>query len=148
MRFIHFVAIILTALAVVPGGAHLAEMPAKMVLDRDAYFQVQQIYAGWALFGIVLIGALAVNLVLALLLWWRGRPFIYTLAAALLLAANLAIFFTWTFPANQATQNWTSLPDNWAALRLQWESSHAANAVLAFAALIFSVIAGLRQSRS
>jgi len=63
----------------------------------------------------------------------------------LLIAANLAIFFVWTFPTNQATNNWTVVPNNWNKLRLQWEYSHAANAVVTFAALVCVVIAVLRQ---
>jgi hypothetical protein len=37
------------------------------------------------------------------------------------------------------------LPKNWNALRIQWEYSHAANAVVTFAALVCVVIAVLRQ---
>jgi hypothetical protein len=48
----------LTSLALVPGGAHLAALPNKMAMARTDYFIVQQIYAGWSLFGIVLFGAL------------------------------------------------------------------------------------------
>jgi len=54
--------------------------------------------------------------------------------AALLMVATLAIFFAFTFPANQATANWTTAPDDWQALRRQWEVSHAVNAVITFAA--------------
>jgi energy-coupling factor transporter transmembrane protein EcfT len=53
------------------------------------------------------------------------------------------LFWTFTFPANQQTSNWTVLPENWMALRTQWEYSHAASAVLnliALIALIFSVL--------
>jgi hypothetical protein len=52
--------------------------------------------------------------------------------------------WTFTFPANQETANWTVAPGNWMALRTQWESSYAAAAVLnlgAFVALVFSVLA-------
>ena len=55
-RLVQFLAILLTALALVPAGAHLAELPNKIGLDQEAYFIVQNIYAGWALFGIVLFG--------------------------------------------------------------------------------------------
>ena len=55
---VQFLAILFMALALVPGGAHLFELPNKIGLGEDAYFAVQQIYAGWALFGIVLFGAL------------------------------------------------------------------------------------------
>ena len=62
LRVIQFLAIILTALALVPSGAHLAALPNKIGMAQAAYFVAQQIYTGWALFGIVLFGALAMNL--------------------------------------------------------------------------------------
>jgi hypothetical protein len=48
-----------------------------------------------------------------------GRSFGYALASFLLIAAKLAIFFVWTFPTNQATNNWTVVPNNWNELRIQ-----------------------------
>lgn len=103
LKAVQFVAILLTALALVPAGAHLFALPNKIALDQDAYFIVQGIDRGWALFGFVLIPALIVNVVVAFLL--RGVPRALAALAALLLALNLAIFFTWTSPANQATLN-------------------------------------------
>ena len=70
-RLLRFLAVVLTALALVPAGAHLFEMPNKIGLPRDAYFAVQGIYSGWALFGVVLFGALAANLGLAAVSWRR-----------------------------------------------------------------------------
>src|SRR5262249_25261152 len=142
---IQFLAIILTALALVPSGSHLAALPNKIAMAQAAYFVAQQIYTGWALFGIVLFGALAANLAYTIVLRRLGRSFGYALAAFLLVAANLAIFFVWTFPTNQATKNWTVVPNNWNKLRIQWEYSHAVNAVVTFAALVCVVIAALRQ---
>jgi hypothetical protein len=134
-RVAQFLAIVLTALALVPAGAHLFELPNKIGLVQEEYFVVQNIYRGWALFGIVLFGALAANLVLAVLLRRQRAPFRLALLAFLLVAATLAIFFTWTYPANQATQNWTVVPANWQELRTRWEYAHATNAVLTFMAL-------------
>ena len=132
VRSAAFLAVVFTALALVPAGAHFFELPNKIGLSESAYFTVQQIYAGWALFGIALIGALALNLVLAVLLR-RDRPaFYFAVAAFAAMAASLAIFFTWTFPTNQATANWTQSTQNWEALRAQWEYSHAANALVTF----------------
>jgi hypothetical protein len=96
---------------------------------------VQSIYRGWALFGIVIIAAIAANLIVAVMLWHVGRPFLPSLAAGLILAATLLIFFEWTYPANQATNNWTVLTTDWEMLRSQWELSHGINAVLTFIAL-------------
>jgi hypothetical protein len=45
---------------------------------------VQNIYRGWALFGIVLFGALIAKLVLAILLRGRGTPFVFALFCFLL----------------------------------------------------------------
>jgi hypothetical protein len=135
LRVMQFLAVILTALVLVPAGAHLFELPNKIGLGQEAYFTVQGIYRGWAWFGFPLFGALAANLVLAIMLRHQRRPFWLALSAFLLIAVSLACFFTWTFPANQATVNWTEQPANWEELRRQWEYTHAANAILIFAAL-------------
>ena len=132
MRSLKFFAIVLTALASVPGGAHLFALPNKVNLTESNYFIVQNVYRGWALFGIVLFGAVFANLALA----WasRGRrAFVFVLICLCCLVANLVIFFAFTFPANEATNNWTQVPADWQQLRWQWEVSHAVNAVLAFA---------------
>jgi hypothetical protein len=135
LKLMQFLAVILTALALVPGGAHLFELPNKVGLSQENYFMVQAIYRGWSLFGFVLFGALAASLALAIMLRGQAVPFWLALAAFLCIAATLAIFFTWTFPTNQATSNWTTVPANWTQLRTQWEYSHAVNAVVTFAAL-------------
>ena len=100
-------------------------------MTESNYFIVQNIYRGWALFGIVLFGALFANMALA---WaMRGqRAFVFVLICLGCLVANLVIFFAFTFPANQATNNWTEVPADWQQLRWQWEVSHAMNAVIAF----------------
>lgn len=136
--------VLLTALALVPAGAHLLELPNKIGLPREAYLTAQGLYRGWALLGAVWIGALVANLALAVALRRQGRTAWRTaLGAGLLLALSLAVFFAWTWPANQATANWTVLPPGWEALRWRWEYSHAANAVLVFLALCLSVLSAL-----
>ena len=34
-----------------------------------------------------------------------------------MLGVTLVVFFTWTFPVNQATSNWTIAPHDWETLR-------------------------------
>jgi hypothetical protein len=143
MTALRLLAVLLTALALVPSAAHLFELPNKIGLGREQYFTVQAIYRGWILFAIVVSGALAANASLAIALRARRRPFGSAAAAALLIAATLAVFFVWTFPANQATADWTVVPEDWAALRVRWEYSHAVNAVLAFGSLCGIVWANL-----
>jgi len=143
LRIAQFLAIVLTALALVPAGAHFFELPNKIGLAQEEYFIVQSIYRGWALLGIVLFGALAANLVLTLMVRHRRGAFRLALLAFLLVAGTLAVFFTWTYPANQATANWTEVPADWQELRLQWEYAHAANAVLTFLALCAVTLSAL-----
>ncbi len=143
LKAVQFLALVFTALALVPAGAHLFALPNKIGLAHEQYFIVQNIYRGWALFGIVLIGALIASLVLAVMLRGRGAPFVLALLAFLCIAATLAVFFIWTYPANQATDNWTTIPANWQQLRRQWEYSHAANAfvtLVAFCSVTLSVL--------
>jgi hypothetical protein len=57
--------------------------------------------------------------------------------------AAQVVFWTFTYPANQATNNWTVLPANWQDLRTQWEYSHATGAGLNFIALITLIVSVL-----
>lgn len=135
LKTLQFLAIMLTALVLVPTGAHFFVLPNKIGLPQEAYFTVQAIYRGWALFGLVQTAALAANLSLAIALRDQRWPFWLVVSAFIFIAGSLVIFFTWTYPANQATDNWTLVPPNWRELRAQWEYSHAVNALTTFAAL-------------
>jgi hypothetical protein len=74
MKLLQLVAMMLTALALVPGGAHLFALPNKISLSESDYFIAQSAYRGWALLGIVLIGAAIANLALALLIRDQRAP--------------------------------------------------------------------------
>jgi len=142
-----FIAILSVAVAMAGGGAHLLELPNKMALSREDYLTVQQLCRGWALLGIAVVAALVATAVLAWLRRGEGAPFYPALVATACIALTLVVFFTFTYPANQATENWTVMPDGWEALRRRWEYSHAAGAFLYFvalASLVLSVIAGSR----
>jgi len=135
--FLKLVALGLTALILVPSGGHLFELPGKINLSREAYFTVQQIYAGWAWFAVAISAAILANG--ALFVSEHRRDRIAARAALIssaLIVVTLVIFFIWVFPANQATSNWTTIPDSWAELRRHWEYGHAANALILFAALL------------
>lgn len=141
LRIAQFLSLVFTALALVPAGAHLAALPGKIGLDRSGYRTVQGIYAGWALFGIVQVAALVASAALVFLSWGGGAPFVLALAGWVLLLATLVLFFTLVYPANQATQNWTTTPENWEQLRSQWEYAHALNAILTFFAFVAIALA-------
>ena len=55
---VSMLALLFTALAMIPAGAHLPEMRAKLALSRDDYRTVQQIYRGWSRLGVISAGAL------------------------------------------------------------------------------------------
>jgi ribose/xylose/arabinose/galactoside ABC-type transport system permease subunit len=130
-------------LALVPGGAHVLEMAHKLNLDREQYLTAQVMYQGWAWLGAVIIAALISNLVLAILVRRQTIAMLSAALSTLFIAVMLASFFTWTFPVNQATENWTVAPDNWEALRNTWEYSHAANAGLMLLALCATFVSAL-----
>jgi hypothetical protein len=140
-----FLSLVFTALVMAPAFAHLLELPNKINLKANDYLTVQQIYRGWAFLGVPILGALVSTLLLAISV--RGRPsaFPFALGAFLCIAGSQVIFWTFTFPANQQTNNWTMLPANWMQLRSQWEYSHAAGATLVFLALIMLTLALMRS---
>lgn len=146
LQLVRFSALFFVALALVPAGAHLAELPNKIGLTAAEYLTVQQIYRSWALFAIVIFGALLSTATVAFLVRGTGCEFKYTIAAFLCILATQVIFWTFTFPVNQTTSNWTFLPPNWMELRAQWEYSHAASAVLNVFALIAMILAVLSSS--
>jgi len=143
VRVLQFLSVVVTALAFVPSGAHLFELPNKFGLSQERYFIIQSIYRGWAFFGIVIFAAIAANLLLAGMLRWRGKRYWPALAAGLIMTATLVVFFAWTYPANQATANWTLATPDWQSLRARWEVSHAANAVLTLIALCCATLSAV-----
>src|SRR5882762_4281563 len=123
LKTIYFLSLLFAALALAPAMAHLLELPNKINLSRDDYLTVQQIYRGWALLGFVVAGALLSNLIVAIMVRTKRQAFVLTLIAFLCIVGTQVVFWTFTYPANQATSNWTMLPVNWLQLRQQWEYS-------------------------
>lgn len=150
LKITYFLSLFFTALGLAPGLAHVLELPNKINLTAEQYLTVQQIYRGWALLGAVELAALLSTLALTLMTRTKRSSFAWVLLAFLCITANLLIFFSFTFPVNRQTNNWTVLPDNWQALRNQWEYSHAVNAglyLVALVALILSVLVDIDKER-
>jgi hypothetical protein len=59
------------------------------------------------------------------------------------IAITQVIFWTFTFPVNKRTRNWSTLPEDWPALRSRWEYSHAAGATLNLVAIVALILAVL-----
>ena len=148
LTVMRFLSLLFTALALSTGLAHLLALPNKIKLTRDDYLTVQQIYRGWALLGIVLFSALLSTLVLTIMVRKETTIFMLSLVALVCIVATLAVFFMFTYPANQQTNNWTFLPENWIGLRNQWEYSHATNAILYLIALIMLILSVLIREKT
>jgi hypothetical protein len=147
LKTVQFFTLVFAALALVPGGAHLFSLLNKIDMTQEQYFVAQSIYRGWWLMALILIPAMLLELIYAFTLRGRWLAFALALAGCICLAATLAIFFTWTYPTNVATQNWTVVPSNWMELRWQWEYSHAVNALLTFASFCLIALATLAPRR-
>jgi hypothetical protein len=148
LNAIQFLSLALVAFCLGPALAHLLALPNKISLGRDEYFTVQQIYRGWALLGIPVAGAVLSTMALA----WMARrqpPVVYwVLTGIVCLILAQAVFWIFTFPANAATNNWTSVPENWSTLRVRWEYSHAVGAVLTLAAMAALILALMARTRA
>jgi hypothetical protein len=109
IRIVQFLAVVIGGLALIPSGAHLAALPNKIALGQSEYFTIQGIYYGWALLGLLWVAALVVNVILVIVVRSQSGPFWLAVMASGCLVVMFAIFFVWTRPANQATQNWTAI---------------------------------------
>src|SRR5690348_4638858 len=107
LRTTYLLSVWLGAIILVPSGAHVLEMAGKLAMSREAYFATQQIYLGWALFGVPIMLKVVLDAALALMLWRRDRvAAVAACVSAGLIAGGLVVFFGWVQPANLATANW------------------------------------------
>ena len=139
-----FLTVLITGLALIAPAAHAFELLNKIGLPKEEYFIVQQIYNGWWIVGLLLPLALLINVANAIFRRNDKTAMLLSAAAAALIAINLIIFVLFTQPANAATQNWTIQPENWEVLRVQWEYSHAVNAVVNFLAFCCAALASTK----
>jgi hypothetical protein len=143
VRTLYFVALMLTAIAMGLALAHLFELPNKIGISAEHYLIVQRNYDNWSIVGLVVSVAFLAVAALTFGLRGTGAPFVLAAIALPLLLGELVAFWGFVFPVNQATENWTILPENWEALRTQWECAHAVRAilyVLAVGALVMSLL--------
>jgi amino acid permease len=143
VKTLFFLAIMLTAIAMGAGLAHLFELPNKINISAADYLTVQRNYDNWWIVGLSVPLAFLSVLGLAISLRGTGTPFTLVLIALVLLAGEMVALWGFTAPVNRATENWTMLPSNWEELRDQWEYSHAVRAilyVLALGTLVMSVL--------
>ena len=154
LNMVRFLSLLLAALALIPTAAILMGLPRRINLPGEDYLTVQQIYRGWELGWLWEQGwpwvVIALFLtVLSTLIWtimvYRKHQVAALAFAFFCILGTLFMFWFYTHPVNQQTTNWTLLPENWSALRNQWEYSHAISAILILIALIALIISVLSE---
>jgi hypothetical protein len=146
-RAIEVLALVFVALSVAPPVAHLASLPNKIGVAKDAYFVMQRAYDGWWVLGLAWFAALCLSALAAFVNHRDRRTRWLWVGAAAAMLVTFLIFLVWTAPANRATANWTTAPADWSDLRRQWEISHAVSAATTLAALCAAALAVVRPTR-
>ena len=153
---IRFTAILLAALTLGMGFCHLMQLPARMGWDQ--YLWVGSTVQGglYSLFGsigaVIDVAAVIALALLAYLVRERRRPgFRLALAAAILFALALVLWWVLVYPVNVELAKWVNgpVPADWTDYRTRWEWGHAIISVLelaGFAALVASVLADTGRS--
>jgi len=129
-------ALFTTALALGPALAHLFAAANKLAMPQDECVIAQKAYRGWDRLGFLIVLQFACLATFAILSRRDPPALAASLLALAFFAGAQAVFWLRTFPTNRATTNWTTAPEDWEALRREWEYSHAAGAALQIAVLI------------
>lgn len=157
MRALQIVTAAFVGIAVITAVAHALELPGKLRLPRDTYFAVQQIYyPGFTVAGFAEPAAVVAALILVFVTPYASRAFWLAVVTLVAMAAMQVVFWLVTQPANRhwlhdrelgsAAQRFFSLEHariarDWRVLRVRWEYSHLARAVLSVIGLIALLVA-------
>jgi hypothetical protein len=151
LKTIRFSALLLAALTLGLSFCHLMQLPSRMGWDQDLWVGSTVQGGLYAMFGTVgavidVFAVIALGL-LAYLVREHGRPgFRLALAAAVLFALALMLWWVLVYPVNVELAKWVDgpVPADWTDYRARWEWGHVVLGGLnlaGFAALIGSVLA-------
>jgi hypothetical protein len=150
---LRFLTLVLAALGLAPGAAHVLEMPVKLGYTPELYAAVTStLYAYFGFAGAFFqVGAL----LSAIVLTYRSRRlqgFWLSLIGAVLLGLSLGVWGAAVAPVNAEWANIINtasepLPSAYARLRLRWEYGHAAAFAAWFAGFCFLQMSVLREAR-
>jgi hypothetical protein len=157
LRTWRFITLLLAALGMAMGFAHLLQLPAKMRYDADLYAAVNTtLYQTFGVVGAILyVLAIVASVVLAV--QSRRRPgFVSSLLGTMCLMLSLGLWFTLVQPVNlewySALQSTAvNVPEIFVRLRERWEYGHVAAFaawLVGFAFLLRSVIVETPSDRS
>lgn len=133
---VQLMAVGLTALALLPTGAHLFEMAGTLRLTPADYMTVQSVRHGGVLFAVAALFATAAVGLHTFLVRRNASSFGWSIVALAGVGAAQIVFWGVGYPANAATENWSALPIDFDAARRQWEYAFAAAGVFSFAGLL------------
>jgi hypothetical protein len=133
---VQLAAIALTALALIPAGAQVFELSAKLALSPSNYVMVQSVHHAWVLFASAMLLASAAIGLHGYLVNRNAASFGWSMVALALVGVAQVVFWMFAYPANAATEGWSVLPADFEMLRRQWEFAFAAAGVFSFAGLL------------
>ncbi len=150
LRIVRFAAVMLAALALTMGSAHVLELPQKMHYDAEMYSAVNTtLYRLFAMVGAVyILGCLVCTALLAYMLRRRPSACRWTLLAVAFFALSFASWLALvalvnsTIAAAMAASPET-VPALWMELRTRWEYGHVVGFALhlvGLAALVWSIL--------
>ena len=132
-----FLTLLVMALSLGPSYAHLLEAPPRLNLWSPELWREATVFNGqFAYFAIigapVDIGAILIGAILTFVLRRERPAFWLALAATVLYAVSLATWFGVVAPMNAILAQWEPgpIPDNFEAVRNQWETGHIAITVI------------------
>jgi len=153
LKAVRFVAILFAALTLGMGFCHLLQLPSRMGWDQYLWVGSTVQDGLYGLFGSIGAVIVATVIALALLAYFvreHARPgFRLALAAAILFALALILWWVLVYPVNVELAKWVNVPSDWTYYRARWEWGHAIISLLelaGFAALIASVLADTGRS--
>lgn len=140
VRVLRFVATLCAALVMGLTLSHVLQAPGSLSLDGAKWLAVQHsFYGGFAVIGgaAEIIGLASATAVAIMVRHDRSGRRAAVVAAACF-AGTLAAFALGNAPVNAQVATWTAatLPPQWTAARVRWETAHAASAVLSLAATV------------
>ena len=129
---LRFPTLLLAALGLAPGAAHVLELPAKMQYSPDLYASVTStLYAFFGSVGAVIQVAAVICAFFDAYLVRKTAMFRMALWGALFLALSLVLWGVLVAPVNSAwAEAWSTAPQSvvsvYAQLRSRWEYGHVA----------------------
>ncbi|RWF42029.1 MAG: DUF1772 domain-containing protein [Mesorhizobium sp.] len=144
----------IAALSLGPSFAHVLESAPRLIRWSPALWREATVFNGqfllFAIIGAPLdVAAVACPGLLAWLLREDRPAFWFALAATLLYALSLVLWFVLVKPANNVLATWMPgpIPDDFEAMRLRWESGHMAVTAAKAAGFVSLVVALLSIGR-